>query len=103
MIPPGDRKIIAVADAAALAQAAADRLISRIGANAGRVAVCLTGGSGPKLLYERLTTDPCRGRIPWQRVHWFIGDDRFVPTADARHNMAMARRIFLDRLAPADL
>src|SRR4051812_26343663 len=81
---------------------AAERLIRRIDANAGRMAICLTGGCGPKLLYERLATDPCRSMIPWRRVHWFIGDDRFVPADDARNNMAMARRIFLDRLAPAD-
>jgi 6-phosphogluconolactonase len=35
-------------------------------------------------------------------VHWFIGDERFVPTDDERNNMAMARRACLDRLAPAD-
>jgi 6-phosphogluconolactonase len=99
---PGDRKVIAVADAATLALAAAERLIGRIDANDGRVAICLTGGSGPKLLYQRLGADPFRSLIPWQRVHWFIGDDRFVPIDDARHNMSMARRIFLDRLAPAD-
>jgi len=102
MEQPGDRKVIAIADATALAQVAAERMISRIDANTGPVAICLTGGSGPKLLYEQLATPSCKGRIPWPRVHWFIGDDRFVPADDARHNMAMARRIFLDRLAPAD-
>jgi 6-phosphogluconolactonase len=34
-------------------------------------------------------------------VHWFIGDERFVPADDRLHNMAMARRIFLDTCAPA--
>jgi 6-phosphogluconolactonase len=34
-------------------------------------------------------------------VHWFIGDDRFVPAGDPLSNMAAARRLFLDRLAPA--
>ncbi len=102
MVPDDDRKVIAVADAAALAKAAADRVTAKIDANKGRVAICLTGGSSPKRLYELLATDPYRSQIPWHRVHWFIGDDRFVPPADPRNNIGMARRIFLDRLAPAD-
>jgi 6-phosphogluconolactonase len=31
-------------------------------------------------------------------VHWFIGDDRFVPLNDPLSNMGMARRLFLDRV-----
>lgn len=102
MAPHGKRKIIAVADATALAKAAAERLMARIDANQNRIAICLTGGSSPKQLYALLATDPYNSRIPWHRVHWFIGDDRFVPPGDSLNNMAMARRIFLDRLAPAD-
>ena len=92
---------IVVADPAALAEAAAERVLARIAANKARVAVCLTGGSSPKQLYELLARDPYRGRIPWERVHWFIGDERFVPVGDPLNNMGMARQIFLDRWAPA--
>jgi 6-phosphogluconolactonase len=34
-------------------------------------------------------------------VHWFIGDERFVPASDPLNNMGMARTVFLDRCAPA--
>ena len=68
----------------------------------GRAAICLTGGSSPKRLYQLLATDAYRSRIPWDRVHWFIGDDRFVAADDPLNNMAMARRLFLDACAPAD-
>jgi 6-phosphogluconolactonase len=95
------RKVIPVADPAALAQIAADRVIARISANNGRVAICLTGGSSPKKLYQLLATDPYRSRIPWDRVHWFIGDERFVAVGDPRNNMKMAREAFLDQCAPA--
>jgi 6-phosphogluconolactonase len=101
MATTAPRKIIPVADAAALARAAAGRLLARIAANTGRIAICLTGGSSPKQLYELLATEIYRGKIPWDRVHWFIGDERFVPVSDSRNNMAMARGIFLDRFAPA--
>src|SRR6202011_4836821 len=92
---------IVVADPTALAEAAAERVLARIAANQDRVAICLTGGSSPKQLYELLARDPYRGRIPWERVHWFIGDERFVPANDPLNNMAMAREIFLDRFSPA--
>ena len=75
--------------------------MARIAANSGRVAICLTGGSSPKQLYQLLATDAYRSRIPWDRVHWFIGDERFVPANDPLNNMGMARRIFLDHCAPA--
>ena len=97
-----NRHVITVADPAALAKAAAERVIARIEANPGRAAICLTGGSSPKALYQLLGSDPYRGRIPWDHVHWFIGDERLVPATDPLNNMAMARRIFLDACAPAD-
>jgi len=94
------RQWITVADTGALAKAAAGRLLTRIEENAARIAICLTGGSSPKQLYALLATEAYRDRIPWDRVHWFIGDERFVPLADPLNNMAMARRIFLDAYAP---
>jgi 6-phosphogluconolactonase len=97
-----NRHVIAVADPVELAKVAADRVIARISANAGRAAICLTGGSSPQQLYQLLATDAYRSRIPWDHVHWFIGDDRFVAADDPLNNMAMARRLFLDRCAPAD-
>jgi 6-phosphogluconolactonase len=96
-----NRHVIAVADSAALANAAAGRLVARIEANPGRAAICLAGGSSPKQLYQLLATDPWRERIPWDSVHWFIGDERFVPATDPLNNMAMARQTFLDACAPA--
>ena len=101
MTPHDHRPVISVADPAAMATAAAERVIARISENPGRVAICLTGGSSPKKLYQLLATDSYRSRIPWQRVHWFIGDERFVPANDPLNNMGVARAIFLDRYAPA--
>jgi 6-phosphogluconolactonase len=93
---------IVVADPAALADMAAQRLMARIESNPDRIAICLTGGSSPKQLYRVLGSDAWSKRIPWDRVHWFIGDERFVPPSDAMNNMNMARGIFLDRFAPKD-
>jgi 6-phosphogluconolactonase len=100
-MPPLDHlHRIVVTDAAALAIEAAERLMARIEANRDRTAICLTGGSSPKALYRLLATDAYCLRIPWNRVHWFIGDERFVAAGDPLNNMAMARQIFLDRFSP---
>jgi 6-phosphogluconolactonase len=92
--------VITVADAAALAAAATRRLIDRVATNE-RSAVCLTGGSSPQGLYRLLAAEPWRSQVPWDRVHWFMGDDRFVPESDPLSNMGAARAAFLDATAPS--
>src|SRR5882762_10308356 len=94
--------VIAVAGPAELAKMAAERLIARISANAGRTAICLTGGSSPKQLYELLATDAYRSRIPWDHVHWFIGDDRFVArseehTSELQSHLNLVCRLLLEK------
>jgi len=96
------RKIIVVADAEELAHQAAARLIERIWQGNDPVRICLTGGSSPQRLYRLLGSEPYRAALPWERVHWFMGDDRFVPEDDPRSNMGTARRAFLDACAPRD-
>ncbi|OKO85824.1 6-phosphogluconolactonase [Bradyrhizobium sp. AS23.2] len=94
-------KLIVAADAEALAHTAAERMMARIAANPGQIGICLTGGSSPKKLYQLLGSDAWRSNIPWDRVHWFIGDERFVPESDPLNNMAVARATFLDGNAPS--
>ena len=54
-----------------------------------RSAFC--GGSTPKRLYQLLAASPLREAMPWERVHLFWGDDRFVAWDDPNSNYAMAR------------
>jgi 6-phosphogluconolactonase len=98
MTAANDPQIVVVADAAVLAQTAARRLIDRV-RHGNRAAACLTGGSSPLGLYRLLAEDPLRSEVPWTRVHWFMGDDRFVPESDPLSNMGAARRAFLARVA----
>ncbi|KIZ46409.1 MULTISPECIES: 6-phosphogluconolactonase [Rhodopseudomonas] len=100
MLTNDQRSIVVAADSEALARLAAQRLIARIELRHDHPAICLTGGSGPKRLYELLAGE-FEHRIPWARVHWFIGDERFVPSDDPRNNMTIAQKTFLDGRAPA--
>jgi len=91
------RQIVVVEDDK-FSQTAAQRLVSRIKSATDRIAICLTGGSSPEGLYRLLAEEPWRSQVPWDRVHWFMGDDRFVPLTDPRSNMGIAQRLFLDRV-----
>lgn len=80
-------------DPEAVARAAAERLLAAC-AGSGRVAVCLSGGSTPKRLYRLLAGPDYAPRVPWERIHWFFGDDRAVPWDDERSNVRMVREAF---------
>jgi 6-phosphogluconolactonase len=86
-------------DAEALAQRAADWLVGVVGGRGDRVTVALSGGSTPRRLYELLTEPPRRDRMPWERIHWFWGDERFVPRDHPDSNYRMVREAMLSRVA----
>ena len=62
-------------------------------------AVALSGGATPKPVYEALAELP----LPWDRVHWFFGDERFVPPDDRESNYRMAREAMLFRAPPENV
>jgi 6-phosphogluconolactonase len=64
--------------------------------------ISLSGGSTPKALYTLLAEQPHLGRFPWPRVHWYWGDERFVPHDHPESNYRMARDAMLAR-APVPL
>ncbi|MFN6963190.1 MAG: 6-phosphogluconolactonase [Pyrinomonadaceae bacterium] len=54
----------------------------------GRYAVSLSGGSTPRSLYARLAAE-YGSLIDWSRVHFFFGDERFVPADSPESNFRM--------------
>ncbi|HUU25497.1 MAG TPA: 6-phosphogluconolactonase [Methyloceanibacter sp.] len=90
-------------DAADLARAGAAYVCDLTAANEGRSIVALSGGNTPKPLYEFLAQEPIKSRLPWDRVHWVLGDERFVPPSDPASNFGMARAAFLSHVpVPAE-
>lgn len=81
-----------------LAQEGAEWLCALARASDRDFSVCLSGGSTPQRLYERLATPAIASRFPWRRAHWFWGDERFVPHDHPLSNYRMARDAFLSRV-----
>jgi len=61
-------------------------------------AVSLSGGSTPRRLYEYLAAQEIASRLPWNRSHWFWGDERFVPHDHRDSNFRMANEAFPSRV-----
>jgi 6-phosphogluconolactonase len=61
-------------------------------------AICLSGGSTPRRLYEELAEPAIASRFPWHRVHWFWGDERFVPRDHTDSNYRMVYDALLSRV-----
>jgi 6-phosphogluconolactonase len=81
----------------ALARYGAEWLCACAAASRGDCAVCLSGGSTPRRLYELLTQPPLAARMPWRRIHWFFGDERFVPHDHPASNFRMVRHALFSR------
>lgn len=89
------------ADAEELARGAAGFFaeeISRAVTARGRASVLLAGGETPRRTYELLAEEPLRETIPWDKIHFFWGDERCVPADDPQSNQRMARKSLLERV-----
>lgn len=82
-------------DVDTMATAAAEWLCGLARSTEGNVAVCLSGGSTPRRLYETLAGPAIAAKFPWRRVHWFWGDERFVPHDHPDSNYRMVREALL--------
>lgn len=89
------------ADAAALADAAADLVVSAAReavAARGRFLLALSGGATPRQTYRRLAQVAQGETGLWSRTWVFFGDERWVPADHPESNHRMARETLLDRV-----
>lgn len=89
-----------------LARAAAEEITASAEAaiaSQGRFTIALSGGSTPRPIFRRLAEEPYRGRIRWDRVYVFWGDERHVPPDHPESNFGMAHDELLSKVPlPAD-
>ncbi|WP_174834617.1 6-phosphogluconolactonase, partial [Segetibacter aerophilus] len=63
----------------------------------GRFTVALSGGSSPKGLFELLASD-FKSLIEWDKIYFFFGDERYVPSDHPDSNALMAKKALFDPL-----
>jgi len=71
-------------------------------AQRGRFNFVLSGGSSPKKLYRLLASFPESSAIPWQKVFFFFGDERYVPPDHDDSNFLMAKKSLFNPLGIPD-
>ncbi len=101
-----DPRVEVLDDPAACSDAAA-HLIARALADAvdqrGRADWATTGGSTPVGIYQVLASPPHRNEVPWDRVHVWWGDDRYVPRDHPLSNVLPFDQVLLSASALAGL
>ncbi|HWM17682.1 MAG TPA: 6-phosphogluconolactonase [Microbacterium sp.] len=101
-----ERRVLVHPDKASLASSVAARFITKMRdiLDAQPVAhVVLTGGSMGAAVLESVAASPARTSIDWSRVHFWWGDERWVPAGDDERNDAQSQAALLDDLdLPAD-
>lgn len=86
------------------AELAAGLILERVRAG-GICNLVLSGGSTPAGLYRRLASLPLAGRVPWDQVHLFWGDERCLPPDHPQSNFRLAAESLLAHidLPPANV
>ncbi len=90
-------KVQVLSDKSALIAQALDLIVEKIHSTLQqqeRFTLALAGGSTPKPLYEALASQS----LPWEKIHIFWGDERYVPGDHPDSNEGMARQAWLNKV-----
>jgi 6-phosphogluconolactonase len=101
----GADRVEVVADAAALAEAAARHALADLEAAVearGTATWVLTGGTTPAAAYRRLAAHDLRPAVEWDRIRLAMGDERCVPVGHPDSNWGQAAAALLDHVPVPD-
>ncbi len=89
-------------DAEALSRAAAEAIVRQVRETLKErevFTIALSGGSTPRLLFTMLTSDSSfRDQVDWGKIHFFWGDERYVPPDHPESNYRMAYETMISKL-----
>ncbi len=91
------KRVEVLADKPALIQRCLELILEKLHAaiaERGRFTLALSGGSTPKPLYEAMAQQD----LPWDQIHVFWGDERYVPPDHPDSNEGMARAAWLNHV-----
>ncbi|MFJ6679609.1 6-phosphogluconolactonase [Microbacterium sp. NPDC091382] len=96
-----EKRVVVSPDARTLAEGVARRFFQRIRsrAAAGKTThILLTGGTAGTSVLHAAGESPSRHDVDWSKVHFWWGDERFVPADDPARNETAARAAFLSHI-----
>ncbi len=96
-----ERRVLVAADGDALAASIAARFLTKtvdLLDELEYVNIVLEGGRVAIKVLESINASPARDSVDWSRVHFWWGDERWVPADDAERNDGKARRALLDHI-----
>lgn len=64
----------------------------------GPLHIALSGGSTPKRLFQILAEDYAE-KLPWERLHFWWGDERCVPPTDEESNYHMTKETLIGKIS----
>ena len=104
-----DYDVVVYPDADAVAGAASDRLVATLVESRAQDSraqdspfhVVLTGGTVGIKTLEQAAANPNARAVDWSTVHFWWGDERFLPEGHPDRNETQARGAFLDEFADA--
>ena len=94
----GGAEVLVLPDEDSVAREAARRTVEWLRAAIemrGVAHLALTGGSSAVSLYRIMAQDPWKSALPWDSVHLWWGDERFVPRDHPESNAGLAYRLLL--------
>ena len=102
MMNSENQKIRIVTDSEAMSRAAAATIVDHISQSLQTrdvYSMALSGGSTPRRLYSLLANEAAlQEQIPWERIHFFWGDERRVPAGHPDSNYRMAYNALLSKV-----
>jgi len=94
-----DRRVLVYPDKSVLADAVAALFIERLSATireSGVAHIVLTGGSMGAAVLESVRSLGLSSSVDWSLVHFWWGDERWLPRGDSERNETQARAALLD-------
>jgi 6-phosphogluconolactonase len=95
------RRVLVHPDKPAIAASVAARFMTKMVDlldEFGEATVVLTGGSMGSAVLAAINESPARDTIDWSLVHFWWGDERWLPRGDAERNETQARDALLDHI-----
>lgn len=97
-----EREVVRLTDQKAVLFAASQRLLLRIcelqSRGQRRIDLAVTGGTDGIAMLREIGLSPLTSSVNWSGVHFWWGDERFVPATDPDRNALQARHALLNTL-----